>query len=106
MQWSAVSSSPSSPFLGSDHPLLAHQQLVWSRCLGDVFTLVADDRCNSQLEVLGRFNWPLLFHRKAIMLCLTARTPQPERPCLSPSRSGMAAKMNSTASHAKKASAA
>jgi len=51
--------------------LTANQQRVWSR-----------RTCDAQLEILGRFDWPLLSHHNAIMLFLTARTPQQERRCL------------------------
>ena len=34
----------------------------------DVLALAANDRCDAQLEVFGRFDWPLLLHRNAILL--------------------------------------
>jgi hypothetical protein len=51
--------SSSSPFLRFDYALLTDNQRMRMPRSGDVFTLVADDRCNPRFEVLERFDWSL-----------------------------------------------
>ena len=60
------SSSP--PLLRSDDAVATNQQRVRPRRACNLLALVANDRCDAQLEVLGRFDWSLLFHRATIML--------------------------------------
>jgi hypothetical protein len=55
----AVQSSPT-PFLRSDHSLVAHHQRVRSASAGDLFRLVANDRRNPKLEFFNGFDWALL----------------------------------------------
>jgi hypothetical protein len=59
----AADSSPTS-FLRFGHAPLSHQHRVWSANSGDLFPLVANDRCDTQLEIFGaldcslqRFPW-------------------------------------------------
>ena len=47
------------PFLSSNSSLLAHQQRVWGARSGDVFSLVADDCCDSSFEVFGSLDCSL-----------------------------------------------
>jgi hypothetical protein len=48
-----------SPPLDLCRSLLANQHWVWSVSASDVFRLVAYDRCDTRLEIFGRFDWPL-----------------------------------------------